>query len=303
MDRFAAANPGSPYQVYNDAAWEMGQARMQNPNADSMTPMASILDLLNATANLNGGGGGGGRGGGGSGGGKAGVDPAVQAAYQNLWNNMQQPGPDLWAGVEANARQAYDPTAVNQRWDQTGGAVQAATAAGTQRLDSILQELLQRAAESRTGVNQAVQQGDVALQGLQNQQLAASQQMNQGLNQGLGAFGAGTIAPSGTQSLQNLFAAGRQTNQALGNSYEAMAADRPVVYGGLKSDIASGMTRDEAALQNAIAVQRANELRANSTALNQALAQTAMQRAQQEAARAEARDRLMIEMAQLGISV
>ena len=126
---------------------------------------------------------------------------------------------------------------------------------------------------------------------------------NQGLNQGLGAFGAGTVAPTGTDSLRNLFAAGQMQNQVMGNSYETMAGDRDAIYAGLDSDVAQGMTRDQAALQAAIAARRGQALQANSSALAQALGQSGVQRAQSAIDRQLQADKLRLEMAQMGIKV
>jgi hypothetical protein len=201
-------------------------------------------------------------------------------------------------------RTAYDPTAANQRWDQTGAAIQGASQAGSDRLAGIMQELASKAAEARTGVSQAVERGGTALQGLQNQFQGQAQQLSQGLGSGLGAFGVqGGVQNDVAQSLNNLFAAGQVQNTQMGAGYDAMASDRPAIFAGLNADVAQGMTRDEVALQNSIAAKRAQELQNNSSALAQALGQTAVQRAQDQRSRQEAADRLRLEMAQLGITV
>ena len=245
----------------------------------------------------------GGRSYGGGGGGTAAVDPAIKAAYLKMWQDAQNPGVNPYDAYEANLRQAYSNVPVNQRWDATGQAVQGATAAGSDRLAGILQELNSRAAQGRTDVSQAVSQGGAALQGIGNQAMQRAQGLAQGLTGGLGAFGAGAVQDTASSSLNNLAAAGQMYNQMLGNSYDAMAADRPVVYAGLGGDIREGMTRDQAALENAIAMQRAKETQANDLALAQAMGQSGLQRAQMEAQRQQEMNKLRLEMAQLGIEV
>ena len=302
MSRVASANPGSPYA--NRVAALEAQGQMQGLGGGGVGGMSAQdmwMALLNGTNSGGSPSGGSPRGGGG--GGPAPLDPAVKAAYMQMWQDAQNPGTNPYDAYEASLQQAYSNVPVNQRWDATGQAVQGATAAGSDRLAGILQELNSRAAQGRTDVSQAVAQGGAALQGIGNQAMQRSQGLAQGLTGGLGAFGAGAVQDTASSSLNNLAAAGQMYNQMLGNSYDAMAADRPVVYAGLGGDIREGMTRDQAALENAIAMQRAKETQANDLALAQAMGQSGLQRAQMEAQRQQEMNKLRLEMAQLGIEV
>ena len=246
-----------------------------------------------------------GGGGGGYGGGYAAPDPRVQGAYKQLWQEQLGRAVNLGQGYdkyEDSLRKAYDPGRYDAVYDTAKTGVQDASKAGLERLGPILQALQDRAAQGRTDVSQAYAQGDARLADLEGQYLARMASADNGVNDVLGNFDAGSIAPSGEQNLTNLMANARFANARMGTVADAALADRPAVYGGLNADVQSGITRDETGLMNRIAMQRAQTTAGAESQLQQALAQAGLQRMTAEQQRQAEQDQLRIQLAQLGLT-
>lgn len=288
---------GAANQEYG---YKAGQAATQAGNFDVG---ANLFQTIPPTS-LSGGGGGGGRSGGGGGGGGSGITPEQTAAYKSLYDQMKSDTSvdDAWNSYIESMRGTFDPAKAAVKWDTAGGAVGAAGTQGRERLAGIYDQLLARAATGRQAVAGAVSQGDQALQNIRSRFQGASAQGAGNINNVLSNFDAGQMDPGVYQNeLDSLFAAGQIGNQRMGNAYDVAFADRPQVYAGLNSDVASGMTAQEQAMMQQIAAKKAAEAQGLDAQLQQALGTAGISRAQAQQARSAELLKLQADLAEMGI--
>lgn len=176
-------------------------------------------------------------GGGGFGGGGAGVNPAVASAYQALLA-------------------AYTGQPVGKRFDDLSAQVQGLGATGGANVRGILAEMDARAQQARAATNQAYQQGDQRLQGLQSTYGGVNDSRQGALNSILASFGAGAVQSPGSD-LQALIGAGRTANSMGQTGYDTMFADRGAISAGLGADVLTQQQSQMQALAAQIAAQKA----------------------------------------------
>jgi hypothetical protein len=240
--------------------------------------------------------------GGGGGGGGGGVSgPSQQAIFdrENAWREEDRARDNLWreqdrARAEAHRQQqiaaydAYDESMrglytkanVDAQFDPLVGSVNTAASEGTARLGGITDAMMQRGVQSRSAVADAFNAGDQRLQDLRAQY--GQQQTNTagGFNSILSGMGVtGGVDPD-SGYMDRLFANAQAGNVRAGTIFDASAADRGALVGGLQGDVSTGMTRDKAALLARVAGQRAAAQQQSDSALAQALAQSGIARGQ-----------------------
>jgi hypothetical protein len=265
-----------------------------DPVPSGLTPGA--FDLPTTTPNANGssrrtwGGGGGGVSG-----------PSQQAIFdrENLWREEDRARENLWreedrAREEAQRQQriaaydAYDKTMrglytkenVDARFDPLVGGVNTAATEGLSRLGGITDSMAARGVQSRSAVADAFAAGDARLQALRAQYGQQQAQTTGGFNSILSNMGVTGGVQPGSGAMDRIFANAQIGNARAGTIFDASAADRGALVGGLQGDVSTGMTRDKAALLARIAGERAQAQQASDSALAQALAQSGIARGQ-----------------------
>lgn len=234
--------------------------------------------------------------GGGAGGG---ADPAVlQAAYQSMLGQQFDPSPYDPSGMLA----AYSDAPINGVYDRMSRDVGAATLQGTDRLNGITGQLNDRAAVARGAVGQSFDQSRAALEQVRQQALASQTQQMGGVNDVLTKFGAGSVAPPGTELDQLLTGLqGVQVNAR--GAYDQTLADRGEAYAGLGADVQQGMTQQATGLQSQIAGQRAAQLAAQAQQRAKIQADMELARSQAQAAWNQQQQEIRLQAAQLGIDL
>lgn len=237
---------------------------------------------------------GGGGGGGGSYGSGAMADAMRQYALQlqaaqNPYTQYQQ----MMAPI-------YDPAAVESRWNRAQESVRSAGQSGLSRLDEIVAALDPRVQQAGESIQGAVSARQAALQQLAGEMGQAQGADVSNLNQILASADAGNVAAESVP-LQNLLTAAGSTLGDISSLYGQAMADRAALTGQLRSDVATGMTRDETALMNQIAQARAADVGSLDRARREFEANMFMQGRQWEDQQAQARYQLMLQLAQLGI--
>lgn len=310
--------PGGASQYQKDAFAEAAANNFGRP----VTPSVPTVPSPASTSGGGGGRSGGGRRGGGGGGGggfAAGLSPQVKAAMLALYQKTGA-NPQL-DKFEKDMRAAMDPAKIEamygglldrntERYGTARTQAQDASKAGLERMGTIYQELLDRAAQGRTATSQAYQAGDDRLRAIQSRFGAQGASDIGQLNAALAANDAGPISDANRGAMQELFANAQVANERARMADEVAAGDRNLMYAALNSDISSGITQQEQRLLNQIAMQEADRsaqidfdqagaLRSNDISLQEFLGGIGQQRYGMSKEQAQ----LALELAKLGIEV
>ena len=228
-----------------------------------------------------------------------GASPAMVSAMRELASSMSnQVNP--YQGYGDILMGMYDPASINQRWDKTAADVTAAGQAGTARLQDIAGALQPRIAQAGQQISDAVAARQAALQQLAAENAAAQASDVGQMNQILSAADAGAVQAEAAP-LQNLFTAAGSTLGDIGSLYGQSMADRQSIAQQLGTDVQTGMARDEAALLNQIAAQRAAQTSQMDSARKQLEAELYMQNLGWQNQQAQQRANMLMQAAQLGI--
>ena len=176
-------------------------------------------------------------------------------------------------------REQYSSTKVDARFDPLVASVGTARDAGVERLTGITDAMNARGVTARSDVADAFSAGDERLRALRAQYADQQAATTAGFNDILAGHG---VSGVGGQSgyMDRLFANAQTGNARAATIFDASAADRGALVGGLQTDVETGMTRDKVALLDKIAIERAQAQQQAATSLAQVLADSGLARAQ-----------------------
>ena len=178
---------------------------------------------------------------------------------------------------DTQMRDVYSSQRVNSRFDPMVTAAGGAYDSGAQRLAGITADMTSRGAESRTAVADAFSAGDQRLQDLRAQYGQQQANTDGMFNSILSGYGAGGVE-QGSGYNDRLFANAQAGNARAGTIFDASAADRGALVGGLQGDVSTGMTQRKTAMLAQIAAQRLAAQQQSDSSLAQALAQSGIAR-------------------------
>jgi len=177
-------------------------------------------------------------------------------------------------------RGIYTPEKVDAIYDPLVQNINANTESGLSRLGGITDAMAQRGVQSRNAVGNAFDAGDQRLQAMRGefgQQRRNTDASFGGVLSNMGVQGG--VKPAGGY-MDRLFANSRVGNARAATIFDASAADRGALVGGLQGDVSSGMTARRDKLLGEIATDRAKAHQQSETALAGSLAQSGLARGQ-----------------------
>ena len=178
---------------------------------------------------------------------------------------------------DVSMRDLYSSDRVNSRFDPMVTAMGGAYDAGVERLGGITGAMTARGNQARGDVANAFSAGDQRLQALRAQYGQEQVNTDGGFNSILSGYGAGNV-DQGSGYMDRMFANAQIGNARAGTVFDASAADRGALVGGLQGDIETGMTQQKAALLAKIAADRIAAQTTSDSALATALAQSGIAR-------------------------
>ena len=177
-------------------------------------------------------------------------------------------------------RGIYTPEKVNAIYDPLVQNVNTNTGNNLARLGGITEAMTQRGTQARSAVSDAFAAGDQRLQAMRGefgQQRRNTDASFGGVLSNMGVQGG--VKPAGGY-MDRLFANSRVGNARAATIFDASAADRGALVGGLQGDVSSGMTARRDKLLGEIATDRAKAHQQSETALAGSLAQSGLARGQ-----------------------
>lgn len=177
-------------------------------------------------------------------------------------------------------RGIYTPEKVDAIYDPLVQNINTNTESGLSRLGGITDAMTQRGVQSRQAVSDAFAAGDRRLQAMRadfGQQRQNTDATFGGVLSNMGVKGG--VKPGGGY-MDRMFANSRAGNARAGTIFDASAADRGALVGGLQGDVSSGMTARRDTLLNGIAADRAKAHQQSETTLANSLAQSGLTRGQ-----------------------
>ena len=177
-------------------------------------------------------------------------------------------------------RGIYTPERVNAIYDPLVQNVNTNTGNNLARLGGITEAMTQRGTQARSAVSDVFAAGDQRLQAMRGefgQQRRNTDASFGGVLSNMGVQGG--VKPAGGY-MDRLFANSRVGNTRAATIFDASAADRGALVGGLQGDVSSGMTARRDKLLSEIATDRAKAHQQSETALAGSLAQSGLARGQ-----------------------